>query len=183
MKRALAVVALFAVVAALSLASPSAHAADFPALSDGGSLITTVDAGFYAAVSTANTGGWGAAMRCSPFGVYYCASEGTCPGYCRATPSDGGFSRFSSGPCSGCDAGIWNNVVGTCTNLNGCSACPDDAGTCYSSACVPTQANLYLAPDVTYDIEMPGGYNQVGIRTFDGGTPACNLFKNRRRGE
>jgi hypothetical protein len=174
----------FLLVIILAALRPSpALALDFPALPDAGSLMTTVDAGFYVAEATTKTRGWAAVMRCTPFGVYYCASEGTCAGRCRARPSDGGFSLYTSGDCTGCDAGIWNNVVGTCTYLSGCSACPDDAGACYSSACVPTQANLYLAPDVTYDIEMPSPYNQMGIRTFDGGTPACNLLYRRDRGE
>lgn len=64
--------------AALSSCS-KAWAADFPALGDGGSIVTPADAGFYHCATSANAryrkNGWNAVVRCSPFGVYYVACE------------------------------------------------------------------------------------------------------------
>jgi hypothetical protein len=116
-------------VAAVVLAPLPSSAADFPAFADGGSILTTIDAGFYVCgtAKTSVPNGFNAAVRCTPFGVYYVA--------------------------------------------------------CEDATCVPTQANLYLAPDVTYDIGMPGGHKTLCIKTFDGGVPSCQYLHNRGRGE
>lgn len=54
---------------------------------------------------------------------------------------------------------------------------------CKDATCVPTMSNQYLAPDVTYDISVPGELDTLCIGTFDAGIPACTWNYRRNKGE
>ncbi len=127
--RRLALLAAFALAALVFTLPQTSAAADFPAFADGGSILTTIDAGFYVCGTAKTTipNGFNAAVRCTPYGAYYVA--------------------------------------------------------CEDATCTPTQHNLYLAPDVTYDIGFPGGHKTLCIKTFDGGVPSCAFLHKRDRGE